>query len=125
MPLLSGSKMNHNRAGQLAEAAARLYMRLHGYRIVAANVRGGRGTRIGETDFIACRGRILVFVEVKKRATLEGAAYAIKPLQQTRIRNAALNFCRQHPSYNDYDIRFDAVLIAFPCHIRHIENAWQ
>lgn len=117
--------MNHNRAGHLAEAAARLYMRLHGYRIVAVNVRGGRGTHIGETDFIACRGRTLVFVEVKKRQTLDTAAYAIKPQQQQRIRNAALNFCRRHPDYNGHDIRFDAVLIAFPWHIRHIENAWQ
>lgn len=117
--------MNYNRAGHLAEAAARLYMRLHGYRIIAANIRGGRGTRIGETDFIACRGQVLVFVEVKKRSTLESAAYAIKPQQQIRIRNAALNFCRKNPNYQNYDIRFDAVLIAFPCHIRHIKNAWQ
>lgn len=116
--------MNSHTAGQLAELTARWFMRLHGYGIIASNVITGRGTHRGEIDFIARRGKTLVFVEVKKRSTTDNAAYALKPVQQQRIRNAAAAFIKRNPQYGDYAIRFDAILIAFPCSVRHIENAW-
>ena len=116
--------MNNNSAGQLAELMAQWFMRLKGYRIVAQNVITGKGTHSGEVDFIARRGKTLVFVEVKKRSSLENAAYAIKPAQQQRIRNGAAVFLKKNPQYRDFDIRFDALLVTFPCTIKHIENAW-
>ena len=116
--------MNNNTAGHLAESMARWFMRLHGYHIVACNEITGKGTHAGEVDFIAKRGNTLVFVEVKKRSDIERAAYAIKPQQQQRIRQGAMAFIKRNPQYMNYDIRFDAILIAFPCTIEHIENAW-
>ena len=116
--------MNSYLAGHLAESMAQWFMRLHGYRIVAQNVITGKGTHSGEVDFIARRGKILVFVEVKKRSSLDKAAYAIKPTQQQRIRNGAAVFLKKNPQFNDFDIRFDAILVTFPCSIKHIENAW-
>ena len=116
--------MNNNTAGHLAESMARWFMRLRGYRIIACNEITGKGTHAGEVDFIAKRGNTLVFVEVKKRSTMERAAYAIKPQQQQRIRKGALAFIKRNPQYANYNIRFDAILITFPCTIEHIENAW-
>ena len=102
---------------------ARCYMRLHGFGIVAKNYVTGRGTTAGEIDFIAKRGNLLVFVEVKQRTTLDNAAYAISPTQQQRLIRGAKNFIKHHPQYRRYDLRFDAVLIELPFSIRHIENA--
>ena len=116
--------MNNNKSGYLAESMARWFLRLKGYHIVACNVITGKGTHSGEIDFIARRGKTLVFVEVKKRSSLEKAAYAIKPIQQQRIRNGAATFLKKNPQFADFNIRFDAVLITFPCTIEHIENAW-
>ena len=116
--------MNNNFAGHLAESMAQWFMRLHGYHIIACNEITGKGTHAGEIDFIAKRGQTIVFVEVKKRKSLENAAYAIKPVQQQRIKNGAQAFIKRNPKYKDYNIRFDAILITFPCTIQHIENAW-
>lgn len=110
--------------GYLAEALARILFRLKGYRIVAANYVTGRGTGAGEIDFIAAGHKVLVFVEVKERGSLDNAAYAISSKQQRRIAKAAENFYLKNPRFQGYDIRFDAVLVSFPWHLRHIVNAW-
>ena len=87
--------MNNYRSGKWAEFLARLYLRLHGYRIVARNIIVGRGTTAGEIDIIACKHKCLVFVEVKKRRTLDEAAYAITLKQRQRlIKGAAVFVCR-------------------------------
>ena len=111
-------------SGRLAEFCARLWLRCKGYRIIAVNYKTGRGTKAGEIDFIACRGKTLVFAEVKKRRTLDNAAYSILPAQQKRIVRGAEAFLQKYPQYRDYRMRFDAVLVSFPLRIRHIENAW-
>ena len=116
--------MNHNLRGHLAEFAARCFFRLHGWQILARNYITGRGTTAGEIDFIALKGKTLAFVEVKQRGDITSAAYAISPAQQKRIRTAAANFLAKHPAYQSHDIRFDAVLFAFPLHLRHIPNAF-
>lgn len=110
--------------GRRAEFLARLYFRLCGYRILYKNYVSGRGTTAGEVDFIACRGKNLVFAEVKQRASLEEAAYALRPHQCRRIQNAALFFLGTYPDYRQYNVRFDVVLVKFPLGIRHIKNAW-
>lgn len=109
--------------GRLAEGLARLWFRLKGYRIVAANYVTGRGTGAGEIDFIAAGHGFLVFVEVKERSSLDRAAYAISPRQQRRIAKAAENFYLKNPRFQGYDVRFDAVLVSFP-RLCHIVNAW-
>ena len=116
--------MNNYAKGKFAEFLARLYMRLHGYSIVAKNYVSGRGTTAGEIDFIAKRGKLLVFAEVKQRSSLDNAAYAIKPEQQQRLIRGARNFIKHNPQYIGYDMRFDAILINLPFSIRHISNAW-
>ena len=117
--------MNNNHDGKFAEFIARLYFRLKGYKIVAKNHKGALKMPAGEVDFIASKSKTLVFVEVKKRQTIEKASYAIKPAQQKRIVNAAKLFIKQNKSYQNFNVRFDAVLVAFPLKIVHIQNAWQ
>lgn len=116
--------MNNYHSGHWAEFLALAYLRLHGWRKVAANYVTGRGTGAGEIDLIVTRGHTLVFVEVKKRSSLENAAYAIEPRQQARIRRAAEAFLASHSQYAGFDVRFDAVLVKLPLHISHIVDAF-
>ena len=116
--------MTNYESGKIAEFFARILLRLKGYKIIAKNFKAGKGLNIGEVDFIASRRKTLVFVEVKKRASLELAAYAVSQKQRRRIIRGAELFLKKNPKYAGFDVRFDVVLVAFPCHLEHIENAW-
>lgn len=116
--------MNNRLKGKLAETAALFLLRLKGYRLLARNYVTGRGTTAGEVDLIVKRGNWVVFVEVKKRKTLDKAAYAILARQRERIARGAEAFLKKNPQLADCNIRFDAVLVEFPCKISHIRNAW-
>ncbi|MBE6451643.1 MAG: YraN family protein [Alphaproteobacteria bacterium] len=112
-------------SGKYAELMARIYFRIKGYRILKKNHKGRLKMPAGEVDFIATKNKTVIFVEVKKRQTITKARYAIKPAQQKRIINAAKLFIKQNPCFQNYNIRFDAVLVQFPFKIVHILNAWQ
>lgn len=116
--------MTNKLNGRFGELAACWYMRLHGYRIVCRNQVIGRGTTAGELDFVACKDKVLVFVEVKERKNIEHAMVAISKQQQKRIVMAAQVFLQRNPQYRDFDIRFDAVFVKLPFTIVHIKNAW-
>ncbi len=116
--------MNNYQTGHFSEFLALMFLRCKGYRKVSTNVDGGNGTGAGEIDLIVRKGRMLVFVEVKKRAAIEDAVYAILPNQQQRIRRAAEAFLAKHPQYADFDVRFDAVFVELPFRFRHIQNAF-
>lgn len=116
--------MKNNSRGKISEFIARIYFRLKGYKVVTKNYVTGKGTHAGEIDFIACKKKTLVFVEVKERTSLEKAAYALRAEQQMRIRKAAENFIAKHQKYDGFDYRFDAVFISFPLKIEHLENAF-
>ncbi len=75
--------------GRRAETLAAWWLRLKGYRILA------RGFRVasGEIDLIARRGRVLVHVEVKARASLEEAREALTPRQRTGIISVSSSIC--------------------------------
>lgn len=117
--------MNNYHRGHWAEFLAQIYLNLHGYRLVCRNFVTGRGTTAGEIDLIMHRGHTLVFVEIKQRQSLDAAAYAISAAQKQRIIRGAQSFLKQHPQFTGWDIRFDAVLIKWPCRFCHIKNAWQ
>lgn len=107
--------------GLWAELRALIYFRLSGYRQIARRFK----RPVGEIDLIVRRGNQLVFVEVKARRSLDEAAYSIYPKQQLRIRNAARAFVAENPRYQNFDMRFDALLVAGFWRIRHIAAAWQ
>jgi putative endonuclease len=111
-------------SGKTAEFIALQYLRLKGYSLVACNYITGRGTGAGEVDIIVKNSDTIVFVEVKKRRDLTQAAYAIKPTQIARIRRGAEAFLAHHAEYQEYNVRFDAVLVESLLKIQHIENAF-
>ena len=108
------------RTGLSAESRAAAYLMAKGYRILAKRFR----TPHGEIELVARKRNLLVFVEVKARASLDEAAYAVTPRQQQRIINAAQGWLMAHPEHAEFDMRFDAMLIA-PRHLpRHLLAAF-
>jgi putative endonuclease len=106
--LASPARVAAFRTGLSAESGAAAYLMAKGYRIVAKRFR----TPYGEIDIVARRRNLLVFIEVKARASLDDAAYAVTPRQQQRIIDAAQGWLMAHPEHADFELRFDAVLIA-------------
>jgi len=96
------------RTGLSAETRAAAFLMAKGYRILIKRFR----TPHGEIDIVARRRNLLVFVEVKARASLDEAAYAVTPRQQARIIAAAQAWLMAHPEHADFELRFDAMLIA-------------
>jgi putative endonuclease len=94
--------------GLSAESRAAALLMVEGYRIMAKRFR----TPHSEIDLVAKRRNLIAFIEVKARASLEEAAYAVTPRQQTRIINAAQAWLAAHPDHAELELRFDAILIA-------------
>src|SRR3954466_5021135 len=108
------------RTGLSAEARAAAWLMAKGYRILAKQFR----TPYGEIDIVAKRRNLLTFVEVKARASLDEAAYAVTPRNQRRIIDAAQAWLMTHPEHTDFEMRFDVMLIA-PRHLpRHLLAAF-
>ena len=106
--------------GISAESRAAALLIAKGYRILARRFR----TPYGEIDFVVRRRNLVAFVEVKARASLDEAAYAVTPRQQQRIVNAAQAWLMAHPEHANFDMRFDVVLIA-PKHLpKHLMAAF-
>jgi putative endonuclease len=109
------------RVGLSAESRAAAYLVAKGYRIVARRFR----SPVGEIDIVARRRGVLVFVEVKARATLDDAAFSLLPRQQHRIAEAAGAWLAAHPEDAESPMRFDAVLVAPGKIPRHIPGAFE
>ncbi|MBD5400739.1 YraN family protein [bacterium] len=103
------SKPSSYKRGLFAEWWARMYLRLHGFRIVATRYVTGRYTGRAEIDIIARRGNLVVFVEVKCRPTIEAAWGAITPTQSRRLRAAAENYLARNRL--KCDARFDVIIV--------------
>ena len=108
------------RTGLSAESRAAALLIAKGYRILARRFR----TPYGEIDLVVRRRNLVAFVEVKARASLDEAAYAVTPRQQQRIVNAAQAWLMAHPEHAEFDLRFDAVLIAPRSLPRHLLAAF-
>lgn len=108
------------RTGLSAESRAAAYLMAKGYRILAKRFR----TPHGEIDLVAKRRNLIAFVEVKARSSLDEAAYAVTPRQKARIIDAAQAWLVAHPEHAEFEMRFDAMLIA-PRHLpRHVIAAF-
>jgi putative endonuclease len=109
------------RRGHTAEWLASAFLMLKGYRPLARRHR----TPLGEIDLIVRRGRTIVFVEVKARASLAEAFDAVSSTAERRMEAAADMWLAAHPGASGFDLRFDLVLIV-PWRLpRHVENAIQ
>ena len=108
------------RTGISAESRAAAYLMAKGYRILAKRFR----TPQGEIDIVARRRNLIAFVEVKARATLDDAAFAVTLRQQQRIIDAAQGWLVAHPEHAEFEMRFDAMLIAPKRLPRHVLAAF-
>ena len=106
--------------GRVAETLAALYLMLKGYRIIAQRAR----TPYGEIDIAALRGKALVIVEGKTRATEEGGIYAVGARSRRRILRAAQSFARTW-RLSGAPIRFDIMVMRPWARPLHLINAWR
>jgi putative endonuclease len=108
------------RTGLSAESRAAAFLIAKGYRILAKRFR----TPYGEIDLVARKRNLIAFVEVKARASFDEAAYAVTPRQQQHIVNAAQAWLMAHPEHAEFEMRFDAMLIAPRSLPRHLLAAF-
>ena len=109
--------------GILAELWVCVYLFFKGYRILQRNFR----CTFGEIDIIATKNSIIVFVEVKKRKTIDQAKFALKKSQQERIKRAAKYYLRKvhakgKNKYISLDLRFDLVAVDYWFCIERVES---
>lgn len=93
--------------GHAAEGEVAARLEAEGWSVLARNLR----TPAGEIDLIACRGDVLIFVEVKLRPTHYDAAFAFTLRQQRRLLRAAEAALALHPHWARTRMRFDVFLI--------------
>lgn len=109
------SDTNTYTTGLMAEWLARMYLRLHGFRILESRYITGRNTGRAEIDIIARRGNLIIFVEVKCRKTISDAFAAITPHQIARLRRAAYSYMARNRFRGD--ARFDVIIVTgHKCH---------
>jgi len=123
VPRRTAVRTPKQRAGDAAEDAAAKHLAAAGCRILARNAR----YRDGEVDLVARERDVLVFVEVRMRASLRfgGAAVSVNSLKQKRIARAA-----QHWLLGEYGerwpaCRFDVVTVDGSGTIEWIRDAFQ
>ena len=100
------------RLGRRGESIAAAWYEARGFRVVARRWRAGRH---GELDLVVRRGPLLVFCEVKARATgaFGSPALAVGAAKQQQVRTLAQVFLHRHPQHGVTDHRFDvAALVA-------------
>jgi putative endonuclease len=110
--------------GSIGEDIAADYLASNGYRIVGRNVR----TRFGELDIVATRGRTVVFVEVKTRASDRcGSPFeSVDERKQMRLRALAMSFLQER-GWRGRPCRFDVIAVRCrdgPPQVRHLEAAF-
>lgn len=105
-----GERKNNNRViGTEQEHVAAEYLKQSGYEIVCQNFY----SPFGEVDLIAKEGEVLVFCEVKYRATT-GFGYPVEAVSKgklTKIKKTAQYFCLKNQIPEDCPKRFDVISI--------------
>jgi putative endonuclease len=108
------------RGGRRAERLAAWWLRLKGWHVLAIRAR----TPVGEIDLIARRGRTLVFVEVKARASRGATAIALDEYRLRRVVRAAEALLPRYMREGDI-VRIDAMFVTpwrLPDHLINISQ---
>jgi putative endonuclease len=107
--------------GRHAEAKAAAALAAEGWAVLAQRVR----TPAGELDLVAEREGLLAFVEVKARASLAEAAFALGPRQRARLVAAAEAWMAGNPAHGTAGVRFDVLLVDAEGRVRRIADAFR
>lgn len=107
--------------GRYAEDRAAVALQAEGWQVLARRLR----TPAGELDLVAERAGLLAFVEVKARATLGEAAFALGAAQRRRLVAAAEWWLGAHPGHGEAGVRFDVMLVDAAGRVRRIADAFR
>lgn len=117
--------MKRRDTGILGEKLAGDYLKKNGYRIIETNYRCPHG----EIDIIARQKKILVFIEVRTKKSLEFGSpeESITSIKKERIRATAFHYCQTHEDLTSL-WRIDFIAIELdpdgkPSRIELLENA--
>ncbi len=102
MPITAGRAR-----GDLVESAALAHLQAHGLKLLARNA----SARGGELDLVMLDNDMLVFVEVRYRASnaFGGGAASVDIRKRRKLLHAAQVFLMQHPQRAQAACRFDVV----------------
>lgn len=119
-------ELTTSEVGAWAEREAQDYLETHGLKFVKRNYR----CRSGEIDLVMLDGDIIVFVEVRYRASDHfGAGFeTITNAKRRRLIAAASSFLARHPRFSKRCCRFDVVSVTgrnYHLHFLWIRDAFQ
>jgi len=109
-----------HRRGHRAETLAAFALWLKGYKIIARRYK----TPVGEVDLIVRKRNVVVFVEVKARATEQGALDAVSYGAQKRISAAGDWWLSKQPDFGQLSWRYDVVAMQPWKWPTHFTNVW-
>jgi len=118
--------MSNKTLGSYGESLAREYLKSIGYQILEENFRN----KLGEIDLIAQDGKMICFVEVKTRQSLEqGQPYEAINYWKIRKLSQMATFYLKHKFHSlEIPSRFDVISIVHDKtsspSIQHIKNAF-
>jgi putative endonuclease len=124
-PAVEKNQHTPHALGKSGERIALRYLEDKKYKILARNFRLFRG----EIDIIAIDRKILVFVEVKTRKSIDFGLpeESVTSSKQKQIKKIAQGFLTKN-NINETECRFDVVSLIFDegkgYSIRHIQNAF-
>ena len=121
-------RQDAERRGHRAERRAILSYAMRGFRVLARRYR----TNLGEIDFIAARGDVLAFVEVKARETKTEGIDAVTYRARRRIEGAARQFLAREARLigrppDVFAIRYDIIVVGSNIlrDVWHETDAWR
>lgn len=120
MTARSEKRARAERSGRLAEALAAWAYRLRGFEIRDRRFKAAGG----EIDLVARKGPLLVFVEVKRRAAIDDALFAVTTRNRRRMEQAVKSWLARHPRLAQSDVRFDIAAVA-GWKVKIAEAAWR
>lgn len=112
--------------GRRAERLALRYLKRRGLETIACNYR----CRVGEVDLVMGHAGVVVFVEVRSRASagFVSPKETVDWRKQKRLARVAAWFLRAHREYAASPVRFDVVSVTEPnyrARLEWIQNAFQ
>jgi putative endonuclease len=113
------NRLAAEKLGRRGETIAAWFLRLKGWRVVAARVKTPRG----EVDLIARRGKTIAFVEVKARANVRDLATAIDAYRLRRVAAAAEILLPKYGKECE-NMQIDVIMVAPWRWPNHLPNVW-
>ncbi len=110
-------RRKHEKRGRNAEWLASIWLRLKGYKILQKRVR----MRTGEIDLIATKGRVIAFIEVKARKTINIGLQSVPETSWRRISKTAEIWMAKKTKFKNHDWRYDLVVVCpwkIPSHLK-------